>query len=465
VRAIIEHRKSAEEIAAATRSWATSQADPSRPTRRLWEVLPDGIWRGQRCFLIGGGPSLKGFDFDRLHGERVIAINKAFYDAPFADIMFAMDRPLIDELQSGRLGANYRDAFRDFGGLKIWLDISGYVYPPDVYSLPSAGEIGWTRSLRAGLYHGQNSGYGALNLAMVLKANPIYLLGYDLKEGPAGEKHYHDGYRSGWNPDALGKFRAAFAAGAAVLPPGAPRIINLNPISMLRSFEFGDIDDVLGPADAKGKGGGFVVISFYTTGTSYSREIKGLEESLERFKLARHVFACEPTGTWRGNLNHKSESILKAFAMFPDKDIVFLDADAVVRQRPVLFEQLSARRDYDLSAHFFKYDARSGDSDELLSGTLWIQNGEAGRGLVKRWHEIGLARPDVRHQMCLKAAIEDLEKEGKRIRVYRHPFAYTCIYDYHAAKGVVPVIEHFQASRRFRREVGYGQGLLCRRPS
>jgi hypothetical protein len=210
------------------------------------ERFPDGAWRGQRCFIVGGGPSLKGFDFERLRDERVIAVNKAFYDAPFADIVFGMDRSFIDNIMAGKLnkdGKDYRQAFEVFVGIKLWLDVSNYSYPPGIYSIPSAGEIGWTKSLGEGLYHGQNSGYGALNLAMVLGADPIYLLGYDCSRGPAGEKNYHDGYPSGGNPDALNIFRRAFEAGAALLN-GRPRIVNLNPQSALRCFGFGDRDDL-----------------------------------------------------------------------------------------------------------------------------------------------------------------------------------------------------------------------------
>jgi len=208
------------------------------------ERFSDGSWSGRRCFIVGGGPSLKGFDFERLRGERVIAVNKAFLDVPFADIVFGMDRSFLDLIMTGRLGENYRQAFESFGGVKLWLDLSNYSYPPGVYSVPSAGEIGWTKSLYEGLYNGRNSGYGALNLAMVLGADPIYLLGYDCSKGPAGEKNYHDGYPSGAKPDAMNIFRRAFEAGAALLN-GKPRIINLNPNSALRCFGFGDVDLVL----------------------------------------------------------------------------------------------------------------------------------------------------------------------------------------------------------------------------
>ena len=240
---ILRHSISAREAAARTRTWRNNQVAASPAQRPAWEILPDGSWAGRRCFIVGGGPSLKGFDFERLRGERVIAINKSFYDVPFADIVFGMDRPFLDWIMEGKLGDNFKTAFEAFEGVKLWLDLSGYSYPPGVYSLPSAGEIGWTKSLRDGLFHGQNSGYGALNLAMVLGGDPVYLLGYDCSRGPAGEKNYHDGYPSGGNPDALNIFKRAFEAGAALLN-GRPRVINLNPDSALRCFEFGDKDDL-----------------------------------------------------------------------------------------------------------------------------------------------------------------------------------------------------------------------------
>lgn len=239
VNAILQRSVSARETAARTRTWRTNQAASNQ--RPAWEILPDGAWAGRRCFIVGGGPSLKGFDFGRLGGERVVAVNKAFLDVPFADVVFGMDRSLLDLIIVGRLGENCRLDFEAFKGVKLWLDVSGYSYPPGVYSVHSAGKIGWTKSLREGLYHGQNSGYGALNLALVLGADPIYLLGYDCSRGPAGEKNYHDGYPSGGNPEALNIFKRAFEAGAALLN-GGPRIVNLNPNSALRCFEFGDGD-------------------------------------------------------------------------------------------------------------------------------------------------------------------------------------------------------------------------------
>ena len=201
------------------------------------------------------------------------------------------------------------------------------------------------------------------------------------------------------------------------------------------------------------------VVSFYTTGTGYEREVKKLIASLDEFGLERHIFACAPRGSWRQNLNWKSEIIGKAFDMFPGQDIVFIDADAVVRQDPVLFDKISAEHIHDVAAHYHPY-RMSAPGGSLLSGTLWLANTMEGRRLVDRWHAIGVSQPTVRHQHCLQLAINDLNQSGFPVRVYRLPRAYTLIFDYYRTNRPDPVIEHFQASRRFKREVGQGDRLL-----
>jgi hypothetical protein len=241
------------------------------------------------------------------------------------------------------------------------------------------------------------------------------------------------------------------------------RVDDVNQRTYYRTYRTYRMVEPVPSSAPRQNGAAWQAVTFYTTGTGYEQEVKNLIKSATALNVPLKVYDYPPTGTWRGNLNYKSACILRAFNEFRDKDIVFVDADAIIRRNPTLFDELSAKREYDISACFFKYDAKSGDADELLSGTLWIKNNDTGRATVRRWHEVGLTRPDVRHQMCLKAALEDMRREGIRVRVNRHSLAYTCIFDYHAARNVVPVIEHFQASRRLRKDVGRGQQLKFRR--
>lgn len=463
VRQIMEHSKAVREAAAASRTWASLVRQGSDlPQVRSFTGVQDGAWKGRRCFIIAGGPSLRGFDYSRLQGERTIAINKAIREVPFADILFGMDYQFIEWIQKGDLGEDYRRAYSNFTGEKIWLNLTGapYAYPPDVRVLLGAGEIGWTRRLADGLYHGNNSGYAAINLALVLGADPIILLGYDMKLGPNGASHYHKGYPTPMFPDALPTFKSSIEAGARELPAGAPQILNANKDSALRCFPFVSTSKILPRTKTPGTEPAWKVVSFYTTGTGYENEIKKLQASLDRLSIPYHFFPVEPRGSWRANLNYKSEIILQAFDMFPKKDIVFIDADAVVRRYPELFDKLSEDHQYDVAAHFHPYRGNEIPGGSLLSGTLWFQNSERGRELVRTWNEIGAENKTIRHQHCLRLAIEKLSGEGRYVFICRLPREYTLIFDYYRGEEVLAVVEHFQASRRLRAQVGTGEPLV-----
>jgi hypothetical protein len=209
-------------------------------------VMPDGAWAGQPCFLIGGGPSLIGFDFERLRGKgRVIAINRAFEYAPWADILFFMDNKFYRLCHEGERQL----LWNGFKGHKVFLDLMGRSYE-DCYHIRSLGRIGLSRSLAQGLYHGNNSGVGALNLALVLRARPIYLLGYDMTYS-GNRSHFHSGYGAHAREATVKGFVRDFERMAKFMREERKTIINLNPKSGLKTFRFGNIDEVLDARTAR----------------------------------------------------------------------------------------------------------------------------------------------------------------------------------------------------------------------
>lgn len=187
---------------------------------------------------------------------------------------------------------------------------------------------------------------------------------------------------------------------------------------------------------------GWVAVTFYTTGTGYEHEVRRLITSAHALEVPLEVYAYPPRSSWRESMNYKSECILRAMDEFPGVDIVFVDADAVFRAWPVLFDKLSEEKHYDMAVCYLRHSA---SWDELLSGTVWFQNPKA-QTLVRRWDDAGRRYPVVRHQKCL-----DMTVKAERPLVYRLPFEYTCIFDHPHRKGREPVIEHFQASRKYRR--------------
>lgn len=218
------------------------------PPRPLTEVLRDGEWRGERCFIIGGGPSLAGFDFGRLKGKgRIIAINKAYLDAPFADVLFFMDGSpytFYGLVKRGSLGTEALEKWNEFKGVKVYLNLVGRRLE-DVYSIRKAQGGGLSRSLRYGIYPGNNSGTAAVGLAICLGADPIYLLGIDCKFS-GGRAHYHSGYPRTMHERIFVSFIGNFNRLNSMISGKGINVINLNPDSGVRCFPFSTIDKVLG---------------------------------------------------------------------------------------------------------------------------------------------------------------------------------------------------------------------------
>ena len=61
----------------------------------ITDVLNSDSWKGKRCFIIGGGPSLSDFDFDILKDELTIGINKTLIQFS-PTLNYSMDKRFYD---------------------------------------------------------------------------------------------------------------------------------------------------------------------------------------------------------------------------------------------------------------------------------------------------------------------------------------------------------------------------------
>lgn len=220
------------------------------PQNPFFEILSDGAWKGKRCFIIGGGSSLKGFDFERLKGEKVIVINAAFKFCMFADILFFMDKGnfYLPLMRGNMNDGDIKEAWEKFEGYKVFLDLLHNRAIPGCYTLYSHPiNEGITHSMKKGLVHGDNSGHGALNLAHCLGANPIYLLGYDFYfSGPKKQSsHFHNIYKFKQGEATFKSFIKFFNKSSEILRRMGIQVYNCNPNSSLRFFDFANIDELL----------------------------------------------------------------------------------------------------------------------------------------------------------------------------------------------------------------------------
>lgn len=142
----------------------------------------DPIWQNETVYIIGGGPSLIGFNWNSLIGKRTIAINKAILSYPMADVLYWTD---------SRVYGWYKQEIDKFKGLK-YTTRHHVTYTNDIKVLRKSNKFGLEESKDA-LCHGNNSGYAAINLAYHLGAKRIVLLGYDMHNDGV-KSHYHEGY-------------------------------------------------------------------------------------------------------------------------------------------------------------------------------------------------------------------------------------------------------------------------------
>lgn len=208
------------------------------------DYVSDGAWKGRRCFIIGGGPSVKKIDLDLLRGELTIGINRA-YELLDPSILFGVDGQLWGWVEQGKLGKESKQKFNDYRGYKVWMALHK-AFPPDFYLIDVDDRGGYRIGSTKSLAFKNNSGYGAINLAAALGANPIYLLGFDMHGDRQGkQKWWHEGYPVDYGENIYKTYIYELGKFAPVLKNTGIDVINLNPKSALKCFTFGDYKKVV----------------------------------------------------------------------------------------------------------------------------------------------------------------------------------------------------------------------------
>lgn len=207
------------------------------------------LWLDETCFILAGGPSLKGFDAGVLRGHgRVISINDSWRIAPWADILYCCDQPWIeDQTRSNRASIDGSVRFRDLLATGFW--VKGGDSPktdPRIHILRFSGQVGLETNPEA-LRTGNNSGYQAINLAYHFGAARIVLLGYDMHCDGA-KTHWHDGPRAPASEfgKTLGRDMVPyFEYLVAPLAAADVEVVNATPGSALKCWPMMSLEEAL----------------------------------------------------------------------------------------------------------------------------------------------------------------------------------------------------------------------------
>lgn len=151
------------------------------------------LWPDSTIVCLGTGPSLTQADVDACRGRaRVIAIKDAIRLAPWADVLYGAGADASKWWQR----PDNQPWIQAFGGLKFALD-------PEVKRMATVLANGPMKGLSLDptkLALGHHSGYQAVNLAALLGASRILLLGYDLKAHAVKGDHFFGKHPRGNTP-------------------------------------------------------------------------------------------------------------------------------------------------------------------------------------------------------------------------------------------------------------------------
>jgi hypothetical protein len=92
------------------------------------------------------------------------------------------------------------------------------------------------------IHYGSNSGFQAINLAILMGATRIALVGFDWQQVD-GKSHFFGEHPAGWAAPQFRTFNAEIEYAAKHLPAGV-EVYNCTPGSALRAFPMRSIDDL-----------------------------------------------------------------------------------------------------------------------------------------------------------------------------------------------------------------------------
>lgn len=442
-----------------------------------------------RVFIVGGGPSLKGMDLSFLDKEDVICVNKAIDIVKNPKYFITMDysffskvgssiRSIVSKAQSSHFIINRQHSYiQNIGGVytdtRNNLRYEGLQYFNSVISsYKEINEISGFGQNLTEFCHGDNSGYCAVQFAVIAGYKEIYLLGFDLDE-PSNkhQTHFHSSY-----PDfSINRFyqkiqiykRYMIESITKIKKYKSTRFYTLTPSGLeptvakvkvdrfitnppkVKTVIQEDVVEAVGEVNITGLED-LVIVAYYTLNTPYEDEARKLIRSLNKLGLNHDVVGVTNLGNWQANTRFKAKFMEDMLNKHQGKNLLYIDSDAIVHSRPVLFQDYNA----DIAVRWQDFRWRK---NECLSGTIFMANNEKTRELCRRWQRINVSEgpgATTFEQWNLGTVIKEMEAEGK-ITTKNLPPEYTMIFDSMRSMypNVVPVIEHFQASRKLRNKV------------
>ena len=442
--------------------------------------------KSDTVFIVGGGPSLIGFDFNSLANHDTIVVNKAVEYVPDPTYFVTMDYSYLSKTDHWIANYSKQGISTVFvANMTGNLTKKEGVYVDTKFNMryTKLGEFNYVIESKHIIHqktgfgktigdfaHGDNSGFCAVQLALLLGYEKIYLLGFDMNvgENKNTRTHFHNGYGASSN---IRRRIAGYAENfkyAIRLSKDSDKIISCSRDSSLNSYVKFEKYDFIKTQEIKNEPPveeivqqdmehekikglmNLIIVGYYTINTPYQNEAVKLINSCKRLGLNHDIVGVDNLGSWQSNTRYKAKFMADMLLKHPDKRLLYVDCDAVIHRLPDLFRSYSA----DIAVRFQDFKWRK---NECLSGTIYMENNLKTRKLCEIWGKINKSEgPQAKtfEQWNLGAAIEQMAKSDGLV-CKNLPPEYTFIFDsmrkmYPKA---VPVIEHFQASRKYKHKV------------
>jgi len=141
---------------------------------------PKGLWNGKDVYVIGGGPSLKDFPLSFLKSVKTIGCNDAYLlGEEVVDVLVFGDKKWWAHHNEKSEFLSFKNpVFTNTPNMK---DEQRVIWAPREESGYFKEALGWNG----------NTGSVAINLALILGASKIYLIGFDMSLSDKGESNWH----------------------------------------------------------------------------------------------------------------------------------------------------------------------------------------------------------------------------------------------------------------------------------
>jgi hypothetical protein len=191
-----------------------------------------------------------------------------------------------------------------------------------------------------------------------------------------------------------------------------------------------------------------LVISFYTENTPYQLEVMALIASCSELGIEAEIEALPSEGSWERNCALKPFFIRKKL-MEKKRPLFWVDADAIFKKKPDFSFLLKS----DISFREMKRFAQD-RRFKYASGSLFLNYTRRGIEFADKWCERCQEKIDKKEGLGFidQIALVELVERGEQVKIMALPIAYCKVFDLDAME-IDPseiVIEHYQASRRFR---------------